>query len=82
VDDVVVKDAEAVADAWYLLAGALSALSAGSSQAQLMSVARSARTAAVLLGLDTTELAAAPDADSARAALRAMLARQMEPPPE
>jgi two-component system chemotaxis sensor kinase CheA len=80
VDAAGVKDPEAVADAWFLLAGALSALAAGSGQGQLMSVARSARTAADLLGLDTTDLAAAQTAGEARDALRALLAQQMVAP--
>jgi chemotaxis protein histidine kinase CheA len=75
-----VKDPAAVADAWFLLAGALSGLAAGGGQGQLMSVARSARTAADLLGLDTTDLAAAQTAGAARDALRALLAQQMVAP--
>jgi hypothetical protein len=80
VDDPVAKDADAVADAWFLLAGALSALSAGSGHDQLMAVAQSARTAADLLGLDTADLAAARTAEQARNALRALLAQQMATP--
>jgi two-component system, chemotaxis family, sensor kinase CheA len=80
VDSTAVKDRDAVADAWFLLAGAMSALSAGSGQDQLMSVARSARTAADLLGLDTAELATAETAEQARDALRALLAQQMTAP--
>jgi chemotaxis protein histidine kinase CheA len=80
VDGTGVKAPDAVADAWFLLAGAMSALSAGSGRGQLMSVARSACTAADLLGLDTTDLAAAETAEQARDALRALLAQQMMAP--